>query len=385
MSDKLFRLDTCLAKTLASICAILFVVLIVLALPLNNILATTLDPNSYKRALEVQDLYGRLPSLIGEEIVFSMTYNPCVENPAGCAGENQGQPNQGDGLPNFMKTLTQKDWEVIMSNLVSKEWVKTQIEHLIDQIFAYLNSSQLTLVLKISLVDLKVNISGEAGVKAALQFLSAQPPCTEDQLIVLQQAFATGIKLENIPICRPSDQLINEFIPQLQQGLKQAAQSIPDEIDLAKPPQGASVNQPTKSPTQDFRPTLQRIQRWAQLTPVISAILLLLVGLFAVRSAKDFCRWWGLPILMAGIFLLGVSLLFMPLFSWLVNQALINGRLNFAGLTFNLVQIALDILRFLGKSIAQRTGFQAIALTCGGLVLLVISFLFPARKDYKAG
>lgn len=385
MSDKQFRLDTCLAKTLASICAILFIVLIIVALPLNNILSTTLNPNSYKRALEEQDLYGRLPSLIAEEIVFSMTYNPCVENPAGCAGENQGQPNQGSGLPNFIKTLTQKDWEGIMSNLVTKEWVKTQTENIIDQIFAYLNSSQSTLVIKMSLVDLKANISGEAGVKAALQFLNAQPTCTEDQLVTLQQAFETGIRLENIPICQPPDQLMNEFIPQLQQGLKQATQNMPDEIDLAKPSQGASVDQPTKSPTPDFRPTLQRIRRWARLTPVISAILLLLVGLFAIRSVKDFCRWWGLPILIAGILLLGVALLFTPLFSWLMNQALINGKLNFAGLTFNLVQTALDILRFLGKSIAQRTGFQAVVLTIGGFVLLVISFLFPARKGHKTG
>jgi hypothetical protein len=44
--------------------------------------------------------------------------------------------------------------------------------------------------------------------------------------------------------------------------------------------------------------------------------LLLLVALFAVRSRKSWLRWWGIPILSAGVIALGIGIGALPLLEW---------------------------------------------------------------------
>jgi|GEM_PF-888117 len=75
---------TFLSKTIAVIFAILFVITAVLVILLFNIERKLFDADLYKSALADQQIYERLPGIVGNLLTTSISYNPCAENPLLC-------------------------------------------------------------------------------------------------------------------------------------------------------------------------------------------------------------------------------------------------------------------------------------------------------------
>ncbi|MCJ7584072.1 MAG: hypothetical protein MUO30_04810 [Anaerolineales bacterium] len=75
---------TFLSRTIAVIFAILFVITTVLVLLLFNIERKMLSADLYKNALADQQIYERLPGIVGNLLTTSISYNPCAENPLVC-------------------------------------------------------------------------------------------------------------------------------------------------------------------------------------------------------------------------------------------------------------------------------------------------------------
>ncbi|MFT3893836.1 MAG: hypothetical protein QM730_19575 [Anaerolineales bacterium] len=78
-------------KVLASICAVLFIVTGILALFLFNIEQTAFSARTYKQAFEKQQIYQRMPSILGNALASYVAGNPNADP--------------------FLKTMTQADWE----------------------------------------------------------------------------------------------------------------------------------------------------------------------------------------------------------------------------------------------------------------------------------
>jgi hypothetical protein len=72
------------SKSIAVVFAILLVISAVLAILLVNIERKMFDANLYKGALAEQQVYARLPEIVGNLLTTSLSYNPCAENPLLC-------------------------------------------------------------------------------------------------------------------------------------------------------------------------------------------------------------------------------------------------------------------------------------------------------------
>ncbi len=59
-------------------------------------------------------------------------------------------------------------------------------------------------------------------------------------------------------------------------------------------------------------PFLRTIRLGARLSPLIPVALLWLVALFAVRSWRGLMRWWGIPLLLAGLIGAALAVAFLP-------------------------------------------------------------------------
>ncbi|MBN2386113.1 MAG: hypothetical protein JXB85_03780 [Anaerolineales bacterium] len=78
------KLFAVIARFFAVIFAIVFVILTLTALFLTAVDRRLLDPQIYKEALSEQQVYTRMPRIVAEQMVMSMSYDPCAENPLLC-------------------------------------------------------------------------------------------------------------------------------------------------------------------------------------------------------------------------------------------------------------------------------------------------------------
>ncbi len=75
---------TVIARLIASIFAILFVIMTILTLLLTNLNQQIFSANLYKNALAEQNIYKRLPEIVGAVLTSGFLNNPCSQNPLAC-------------------------------------------------------------------------------------------------------------------------------------------------------------------------------------------------------------------------------------------------------------------------------------------------------------
>lgn len=77
---------TVIARIIATIFSIFFVVTTILVILMTTLNQQVFNANLYKKALVEQDLYGRMPELVGVAITSMSDFlsNPCGENPLAC-------------------------------------------------------------------------------------------------------------------------------------------------------------------------------------------------------------------------------------------------------------------------------------------------------------
>ncbi len=73
-----------ISSALAGLFSFAFIVTTLLALLLTGIDRQLMDADLYKEALREEQAYGRMPRIFAEQIVLSVNYNPCNENPLLC-------------------------------------------------------------------------------------------------------------------------------------------------------------------------------------------------------------------------------------------------------------------------------------------------------------
>ncbi len=355
-----------IAKAIASIFAILFVITAVLVLLLLNFEHTLLNAETYKRALLANKLYEQAPALVGVQFSTLKDFlaNPCAENPLGCAiegaspelqacltnalggqevyeaiGKGLRKPTEAElsasqpclerygnaegpqaggaesmgGPAAFTQNLNAKDWQTLIGMLLPPDELRWMSEATLDQVFAYLNGDSDSA--QVPLVKLKAHLSGQAGKDLILLLLNAQPPCSAEQQA---QILAGDIGKEGEPtlLCSASGATRNSLVTQLQKQLDKVAAGIPDQAVIIKPPSASDISGQTGPFGNDPQTALRTTRLAIRLSPLLPLTLLLLVTLFGVRSRKGWLRWWGIPLLIAGLIAAGFGIAALPVLDW---------------------------------------------------------------------
>lgn len=259
------------SKFAAAVCAILFVPTVVIALVFFNTEGRLFDAQSYLTALERQDFYERLPAL---------------------AAETLSNPAQQDGdlsaIRSLLAVVPAENWEAAMRAFLPAEVSRPMTEQAITSILDYLNGDSESA--QLSLSEFKAHISGPAGTQAIMDMLRAQPPCTLEQMAEMTVGMLTG--KPKLLFCNPSEEALGLMQPFIQSGLQTAAAGIPDTVTLIRP---------DAEKLQDPLRVLRTLRGVLRFSPLLPLGLLLLIILFAVRDAKGWLLWWGIPILIGGL------------------------------------------------------------------------------------
>jgi hypothetical protein len=328
-------------KFIAVLCAILFVLTVGIALVLFNAERRLFNADLYTAALESQNFYENLPALAAETL--------------STAPQEDGDLS---AVRSLLAMVPAENWEAALRALLPAEVSKPMSEQAIASAFDYLNGKSETATL--SLADFKAHMSSPASTQAFVDILRAQPPCTLEQMAEMTFNALTGNP--KLIFCNPSEEALGLMQPLIQSGLQTAAAGIPDSVTLIQP-DAEKLQEPLR--------VLRTLRGVLRFSPLIPLGLLFLVTLFAVRDAKSWLLWWGVPLLLGGLLGLLLAALIGPLTNW--------AFLTYAAprfpdmMTFSVRELVRDLVTTVLSGIARPIALESLALVLIGILMLIVT------------
>jgi hypothetical protein len=348
---------TGVARFFAFLFSILFVLTALLAVVMSNVDRRLLNASTYKNVLSQQQVYGRLPRVIAEQLFMSM-------NGTNSGTETSGAQGTG-GAPPFIKQISVSDWETIVTTLFPPEALKSTTDDLVDRVFAFLNGRQATVDL--DLTPFKTRLAGQAGIDSLLALIRAQPACTPNQAADLQAELAAGQPVGSL--CRPPEEELNKVIPTIKQDLDRAVNQIPDRTTV-------EGSQMTPAELASLVNGVRLAHLILRASPDVPLFFLLLISLLAVRTPRGWLLWWGIPFLSTGVFSFLLSALASAAFERIWVNTLAN-RIP-ASLSLGAVTLGHDVLRGLVQVFLAGIVLEGIFFCLAGAGMLAGSaFLKP--------
>ena len=390
-------------KIFAVIFAILFVITLVSTLFFYSLEKHAFDAESYKNAFRNENIYERLPAVIGDQLVLSMGIDHCAENPVSCETEyrsaeleacllealgresyralsnnerpltkaeneriipcyeKRGYPETTEGEENLLaaltRNLTAKDWEDFIIAIIPPEELEYISEDTLDRFFNYLNGNSDTA--SIPLTQIKKRLTSQAGTDAVMALIKAQPDCTTSDLL--------QIALGKIAICQPPDLIIPALEPLIAMQLKTAASALPDQQILVQ-----------KSSAKETILEVQALRALMRLSPLIPIVLLLLITLLVVRDLLSWLRWWGIPLLIAGIIGVFMSLLTAPIARIMLSVPL-NRNVSME-VSSSVTQLIHDLAESVIHSFIEDVVLYSLIFGIIGLIMTITS-IFIKQKE----
>ena len=331
-----------LAKILAVLCAVLFVISGVLALTLFNIERRAFTAKTYKQAFSEQGLYEKMPAVLAGAMTTSIAENPNADP--------------------YLKALTQADWERTLASLLPPDELKTLTDDALDSVFDYLNGKTDSAV--VSLLAFKRQMAGESGVEAVKQILAAQPDCTAEQLTQMGLNLISG---GDMILCNVPAETVDLFAPMIETQLQMMTIAIPDEVTLINGNQAGSPNDP--------RRRLSQVRAGMKLTPILPLVFLFGLTMFAVRRFSDWLKWWGVPFLVTGVLVALLALIGSPAVSGLVRQALQD-----SSPPFTLLSLVQEAVVAAARQVLSPVVLQGAILAAAGLGMTLAGVLLAKSQ-----
>lgn len=332
-------------------------------------------PGFYLDVLEQSDLFDRLPEIAAAQIRYSMTFNPCLEDPAQCENGGPQAADEEGGPPSYFQALSENDWEALLRELLPPDWLQDQIQDLVENLVESIRTGSDTLVLSISLFDFKQNLSGQTGVAAITRLMKAQPDCSQADLLemtrILEGRQDPG---KDFLSCNPGDEFLDNYAPQIEVLLRRSLRDVPDEISLAR---SLSEEKPTVPAfgLQLPLPVFLNFLRWTVLvSPLLILFLITLVALLAVHSYQGLAGWIGYPLAFSGLLGFGLASLVSPASDFLMGRFISGSSLS--GFHDKLIEAAsVLVLVFLRLLFTRARNFSLIAFGIGVSIVITAAVL----------
>jgi len=294
---------------------------------------------------------------------------PCLEQDA----ENPDGTRAGGGQMEFMKNLTRDDWERLIRTLLPPDLMQSMTEEALEQVFAYSNGE--TDSASMSLVLLKERLASPTGRDVIELLVTAQPPCTEEQLAQMN-ARVSGGEGEMV-LCDPPKDRYATLVSDMQNELEGLVAEMPDEAVLIKPATEPVAATDAGPFDQDPLTALRTIRLGMRFSPLVPLGILLLVTVFGVRSRKGWLRWWGIPMLIAGLISFGIGIAALIGLDW-VWVSYIAVRIP-PYLSSGLAEIGRNLLSSVVRELSTSIMLESGALSLVGLAAILVSFFVHGK------
>ena len=373
-------------KLLGALLIPIFILASFMSILLLSLGSQLFNPDFYLEVFQSEDFFDKLPEVAADQITYAMGYNPCLEDPDLCEGEEGSQvESTSGGPPSYFQALSKNDWEKLISGVLPPEWLEDKVVELTEGLFQAFETGDQAAEVVISLEDFKQRLGGPEGVDAIVGVLDAQPTCTEDDLLdmtrILEGSEDPG---ESFLSCRPSDDFIEKYTPHLEVMIRKSLRDVPDEIDLGKGLFSADRENAVGFFGYEVPPALvmRSIHWFIKMSPLFCVGLMLLIGLLAVHSFKGLGGWWGYPITISGLMGLGLALLVSPLAGW--ASTMVQDNRSLTGISPILVEtgssLAVQVIQTL---LRQVRNYSLITFGIGLAIIITTAVISPAKKSVQ--
>jgi len=282
---------------------------------------------------------------------------------------------QGPGEFDFsrvLKNLSSEERGAIVDILIPPKWIEDQISTSFKAVYTWFDDDRPLPLIHIDMGPIKERLLGGGVVEIVDTIVDSWPSCSAAEMEQLREVIEFGGEFPEF-LCEPPEPFRGRVIDLTSSQLIQIVREVPQELSL-------SGDQPYP---QDMT-EIATMKEWIRLARALSRSIWLLpialLGLImalVVRSWGELGRWWGIPLLLGGVF----TLVLVPLVS-AVGEILIGQQLSVlkyeAKAAYELLIIVINGLR---EAILGVLLFHA-ALVCGiGLVLLVGGWLINRRTS----
>lgn len=270
-------------KALTLICAVVLVIVAVPSFFIPPAETILFQPAPYQQQLAKQNIYARLPFWLAAITVT-----------------NGGTTDQ-----NALALMGKDALQSLYVQVLSPAWVKMQVDGLIAQLWNFLNFKTAKLTLTVDLRQLKGKLSEGGPDSVGDRILRSWPACSLDQLLklssVLTRGLINGSIPQDLPLCRPPDNLMPAADLFMQMAFRSFANTIPDQVDL--------IDYFKSSPNFDQQQITwvkifdgYKAARWTgRILPWIAFVLLVLVIALSAVSWRTSFTYTGFSLLGAGI------------------------------------------------------------------------------------
>jgi len=282
---------------------------------------------------------------------------------------------QGPGEFNFSRVtenLSPEERGAIVDILIPPEWIKEQISGSFNAIYSWIDDDRPLPLIHLDMGPIKERFLGGGVIEVVDTIVDSWPSCSAAQMEHFREVIEFGGEFPEF-LCEPPEPFRSKVIDLTSSQLIQVVREVPQELSL-------SGDQPYPRDMTD----IAAMKEWIRLARALSRsswllpiTLLGLIMALAVRSWGELGRWWGIPLLIGGVF----TLMLVPLVS-VVGEILIAQQLpvlkHEAEAAYELL---IKVINGLGEAILSVLLFHA-ALVCGiGLVLLVGGWLISRRTS----
>ncbi|MCE5209051.1 MAG: hypothetical protein LLG42_12180 [Chloroflexi bacterium] len=358
---------------------VVFISSSVLAVLLFNMNTVLLNRETYKKVLLQQDVYHRIPALAAEQITGTAATENCVGD--ACRMESVDNLAYSMQIPAaYLASLDQTGWESIFSVLMPADWLQTQTEGVIDQIFDGLNSADQPIRAIISLESRRIRLSDGDYQKISRTVLDTAPVCNAEELLTLA-AILLGGTSANLPFCTPTEEFRPWLETTMDTAVRNVIQSLPAEITINA---GTLINtspeivQPGETMEKYPFNRIKWMRLGFMLSPLMPLFLLVLIGAVAVRSWRDAGRWLGIPLLISGIIVMVIAALVLLTSPWLVSNVLLPQFTIQIGP--GILQLIQDVVQSITLRYVFWNGLAACILLLIGAGFLLISVLHKPKR-----
>jgi hypothetical protein len=239
-------------------------------------------PDPYQQAIRNQQFFQSFPGWMAELVV---------------EGDLQGM----EDMPPALQNLQYEEYEQMLRAVLPPQWLAAEIDAVIEEFWEYMNFQTNQLSLVINLDEPKNRLVGPGSDVVVQTIMNTWPECTPTELQGILQDMETGAA-GSMPLCRPPLEYRPAFVETVRSGLQIFSTMLPDRISLVElleiVEETGEVRGLRFSDLFDTYRTLRGVMR---ISPLIMAVLMLLIGLFAIGRPRAFLTGWGGPLLIGGI------------------------------------------------------------------------------------
>ena len=273
-----------------------------------------------------------------------------------------------------LENLSPEERAAMVDILIPPEWIEDQISNSFEALNAWFDDDRPLPLIHVDVGPIKERLLGGGAVEIVDMIVDSWPSCSPAQVEQLREVVEFGGEFPDF-MCEPPEPFRGRVIDLASSQLIQIVRELPQELPI-------TGDQPHPRDMND----IAAIKEWIRLARVLSRSIWLLpialLGLImalVIRSWSDLSRWWGIPILISGVFTLMIVPLLSTIGEVFIAQQLSDLR-HEANVAYELVVIVINGLR---EAIFGGLLFHAALVGGIGLVLLVGGWLVSRRPSVE--